>query len=250
MVDTMSSCAVDGRFAPPATIIVMPAFNEEQVIGSVIRDIHQLCDVPVLVVDDASTDDTVARAEAAGATVITLPVQLGAWGATQTGLRFALRHHFECVISMDADGQHEARCLQELAQPVLHGEADVCIGACTSRGSPMRKFAWILMKKVSGLSLDDITSGLRVYNRRATIELAGWRATLLDYQDIGVLLLLQSRGLRITDLQVGMRPRLNGPSRVFRSWLLVAYYMCHTLLLGFTKRKLTSASDKTFQAAS
>ncbi len=151
MGDTMSKRAVDGRFTLPATTIVMPAFNEGQVIGSVIREIHDICDLPILVVDDASTDDTVARAEAAGATVISLPVQLGAWGATQTGLRYALRHHFEFVISMDADGQHEARCLLELAQPVLRGEADVCIGACTSRGSPMRKFAWILMKKVSGL---------------------------------------------------------------------------------------------------
>jgi glycosyltransferase involved in cell wall biosynthesis len=219
-----------------ATTIVMPAFNEGLVIGSVIKEINDICDLPILVVDDASTDDTVVRAEAAGATVISLPVQLGAWGATQTGLRYALRHHFEFVISMDADGQHEASCLLELAQPVLREEADVCIGACTSRGSPMRKFAWILMKKVSGLSMEDITSGLRVYNRRAIIELAGWRATLLEYQDIGVLLLLQSRGLRITDVEVGMRPRLNGPSRVFRSWLLVAYYMCHTLLLGLTKR--------------
>ena len=248
MVETMSKRAVDGRFTLPDTIIVMPAFNEGQVIGSVIREIRELCDLPVLVVDDASADDTVFMAESAGATVITLPVQLGAWGATQTGLRYALRHNFECVISMDADGQHEARCLYELAKPVWEGEADVCIGACTSRGSPLRKFAWILMKKASGLSLEDITSGLRVYNRRATIELAGWRATLLDYQDIGVLLLLQSRGLRIADVQVEMRPRLNGPSRVFRSWLLVAYYMCHTLLLGFTKRKMIRVSDRTAQA--
>ena len=238
MGDTMSKHAVDGRLTLPATTIVMPAFNEGLVIGSVIREIHELYDLPVLVVDDASTDDTVAIAEAAGATVISLPVQLGAWGATQTGLRYALRQHFEFVISMDADGQHEAGCLHELAQPVLRGEADVCIGACTSRGSPLRKFAWILMKKVSGLSLEEINSVLRVYNRRATIELAGWRANLLDYQDICLFLLLKSLGLRVSDMEVNMRPRLNGPSRVFRSWLLVAYYMCHTLLLGLTKRNV------------
>ncbi len=79
------------------------------------------------------------------------------------------------------------------------------------------------------------------------MRLAGWRATLLDYQDIGVLLLLQSRGLRITDVDVDMRVRLNGPSRIFRSWLLVAYYMCHTLLLGLTKRKLMRTFSVTAQ---
>jgi hypothetical protein len=131
----------------------------------------------------------------------------------------------------------------------VDGEADVCIGACTSRGSPLRRFAWVLMKKTSGLSLEDITSGLRAYNRRALVELAGWRATLLDYQDIGVLLLLQSRGLKIIDLEVSMRPRSNGPSRVFHSWFLVAYYMCHTLLLGLTKRNVSRRRQRAAVAA-
>ena len=101
-----------------------------------------------------------------------------------------------------------------------------------------------MMKQVSGLSLEDITSGLRVYNRRALIELAGWRATILDYQDVGVLLLLQSRGLRIVDVEVSMRPRRSGSSRVFHSWLMVAYYMCHTLMLGLTKRNYSRRQPK------
>jgi glycosyltransferase involved in cell wall biosynthesis len=234
----MPQRAAATRLFLPATAIVMPAFNEAESIGAVLGEIRRVCDLPVLVVDDASTDDTVARAEAAGATVIPLPSRLGAWGATQTGLRYALRHDFERVITMDADGQHDAQCLPELVRPVAAGEVDVAIGACTRRGSTLRRIAWVMMKRVSGLSLEDITSGLRAYNRRALIELAGWRATLLEYQDIGVLLLLQSRGLRIADVEVAMRPRLAGSSRVFRSWLLVAYYMSHSLLLGLTKRKL------------
>jgi glycosyltransferase involved in cell wall biosynthesis len=224
----------------PAVLVLMPAFNEGEVIASVIGEVRRVCDFPVLVVDDASTDDTVAQAREAGASVIPLAAQLGAWGATQTGIRYALRHGYDLVVSMDADGQHEAEYIADLISPVVAGEADVCIGACTGRGSLPRRFAWTLMKKTSGLSLEDITSGLRAYNKRALVELAGWRATLLDYQDIGVLLLLQSRGLQINDLEVSMRARSNGPSRVFRSWFLVFYYMCHTLLLGLTKRNISS----------
>jgi hypothetical protein len=152
-------------------------------------------------------------------------------------MRYALRHGYEVVISMDADGQHEAASLQDLIRPVAQGVADVSIGACTRRGSALRRVAWVMMKQASGLSLEDITSGFRVYNRRATEELASWRATLLDYPDIGVLLLLQSHGLRIVDVEVSMQPRKNGSSKVFHSWLIVAYYMCHTLLLGLSKRK-------------
>lgn len=217
----------------------MPAYNEEDAVGQVIEAIREEVDIPIMIIDDGSTDNTVAIARSLGALVVCLPAHLGAWGATQTGLRYAQRHGYDLAISMDADGQHEAQSLPALIAPVREGLADVSIGACTERGSLMRKVAWQLMKKVSGLSLDDITSGFRVYNARAIAELSRRRATLLDYQDIGVLLLLQSRGLKIVDVEVSMQPRLNGPSRVFHSWLMIAYYMSHTLLLGLTKRRFT-----------
>src|SRR5690606_13952641 len=108
-------------------------------------------------------------AKAAGATVIPLPDQLGAWGATQTGMRYALRHGFDMVLTMDADGQHEPRWLTALLAPILYGCADVAIGTCTERGSTMRRIAWALMKSTSGLRLQDVTSGFRAYNRAALV---------------------------------------------------------------------------------
>ena len=227
--------------APPARIaIVIPAFNEAANIVSVLQEIRSVCPYEIFVVDDSSTDNTVIVAESAGAIVVPLASQLGAWGATQTGLRYALRNGFDTVVSMDADGQHEASSIAELLTPVLKGEADVVIGACTERGSTLRKIAWLMMKRVSGLSLEDITSGFRVYNYRAIKELASWRATLLDYQDVGVLMLLQSKGLRILDRPVPMQLRLDGKSRIFHSWLIVGFYMSQTLVLGMSKRRLSS----------
>jgi glycosyltransferase involved in cell wall biosynthesis len=225
-------------FNGETTIILIPAFNESMVVGAVINEIKAHCNLPIVVIDDASTDNTVDVAQNAGATVIPLPAQLGAWGAMQTGLRYALRHGYTVAITMDADGQHEAASLKSLLAPVNEGMADVAIGACTRRGSLWRRIAWVMMKRTSGLSLEDITSGFRVYNQEAISELASWRATLLDYQDIGVLLLLQSRGLRIVDVKVTMQERQNGHSRVFHSWVVVIYYMCQTLLLGLSKRRL------------
>jgi glycosyltransferase involved in cell wall biosynthesis len=233
----MTANTGESRLTLPATVILIPAFNEEDIIAAVIGEIREACDFPVLVIDDASTDGTIAQAQQAGAVVIPLPAQLGAWGATQTGLRYALRHGYEIAITMDADGQHEATSLEALSRPVAEGIADVAIGACTRRGSMSRRIAWVMMKKASGLSLEDITSGFRVYNRKAIRELASWRATLLDYQDIGVLLLLQSKGIKIVDVLVDMQERKNGKSRVFHSWMMVTYYMCHTLMLGLSKRR-------------
>lgn len=235
----VSNPATDYRFNK--AVILIPAFNEELNVGTVVRDIRETTGLPVIVIDDASTDGTIVEAEAAGAQVIPLPTQLGAWGATQTGLRYAQIQDYDYAITMDADGQHQASSVAALIRPVVEGESDVTIGACTERGSPLRRVAWVLMKQVSGLQLEDVTSGFRAYNRSAVRILAGWRATLLDYQDIGVLQILQANGMTIKDIQVTMRPREHGSSRVFHSWLIVAYYMCSTLLLGLTKRRFMTA---------
>jgi glycosyltransferase involved in cell wall biosynthesis len=220
----------------PRCIVIIPAHNESQDIAYVIGEIHKYSNFPVVVIDDASTDDTIIKAKQAGAVVVPLALKLGAWGATQTGLRYALKNKYAYAITMDADGQHLAESLPALIQPIVDKEADVTIGACTTRGSRLRKIAWVIMKRVSGLRLEDLTSGFRVYDRRAIQRLAAWQATLLEYQDVGVLAMLQASGLRIKDIEVDMLPRRTGISRVFYSWTSVIYYMSYTLLLGFTKR--------------
>jgi glycosyltransferase involved in cell wall biosynthesis len=221
-------------------VIVIPAHDEQADIERVLRGIREHCEFPVVVVDDASSDRTAERARSAGATVLPLPLQLGAWGATQAGMRYALRHGYDCVMTMDADGQHEPVWIQRLMAPVLAAETDVAIGCCPQRGSRLRHVAWRILKRVSGLSLQDITSGFRVYNRDALELLASPRATLLEYQDVGVLSLLHNAGLNTLDVEVTMLPRRSGVSRVYHSWFAVTYYMCHTMLLGLSKRRMRS----------
>ena len=217
--------------------VIMPAHNEADDVGRVIRAIRSQCDYPVVVVDDASTDETAAVAREAGAIVIPLVYQLGAWGAIQAGMRWARGKGYDYVLTMDADGQHEAKSIAALAQPVLEGRADIAIGTCPDRGSFMRHIAWMLMKRASGLTLEDITSGFRLYCGEAVDVLARKSATLLEYQDVGVLITLQEYGFRIVDVPVPMAPRRSGISRIFYSWRSVSYYMAHTLLLSVTKRR-------------
>jgi glycosyltransferase involved in cell wall biosynthesis len=125
----------------PSCIVVIPAHNESRDIGHVIGKIREHSNFPVVVVDDASTDDTISKAREAGARVVPLAVQLGAWGATQTGLRFALSNDYTYAITMDADGQHLAESLPALLDPIIKKEAEVAIGACTKRGSVLRRIA-------------------------------------------------------------------------------------------------------------
>ncbi len=214
-----------------AVIVLIPAKNEAANVGQVIAELRQVFAGKILVIDDASTDNTAQVARQAGADVMTLCASLGAWGAMQTGLRYAQRHSYQLAITMDADGQHEAASLLALQMPVLSGEADVVIGACPQRGSGARQLAWALFRWLAGITLEDLTSGLRAYGKPAIQLLASPRATLLDYQDLGVLLLLHGEGLRIQETPISMRVRLSGRSRIFGSWWAVARYMLYTITL-------------------
>jgi hypothetical protein len=212
-------------------MIVIPAHNEAPSIAAIVTETRRLRTEPVVVVDDCSSDGTAELAEQAGATVLRLPLQLGAWGATQTGFRYAYRKGCAYVVTLDADGQHEPHGIAAVMAPLLTGAADVCIGACPSRVSRARRLAWGYFRRLSGLSHEDITSGFRAYNRSALETLISPAATLLDYQDVGVLLILRRHRLRVREVAVAMQPRMSGKSHVFASWWKVAHYMVVTSLL-------------------
>lgn len=215
------------------TLIVIPAKNEAATIAAVIAEVRAVTSMQVLLVDDGSSDRTANMARDAGAMVLSPPLHLGAWGAIQTGLRYALERGYRRVVTLDADGQHEARWIPDLLAALDKDGADLVIGAFPDRGSRARHVAWYLFRRITGLSYADLTSGFRAYNAKAVRLLAGEEATLLDYQDVGVLLLVRSAKLHIAEVPVQMRLRTTGPSRIFSSWWAVAKYMLETLLLCF-----------------
>lgn len=214
-----------------ACLAVMPARNEAATVVEVVEGVRAALGCDVLLVDDASTDDTVALAKAAGAKVLRLPLGLGAWGATQAGIRYAHRHGYAGVISLDADGQHQPESLPSLFQAHAASGAHVVIGTCVGRLSMAKRMAWRYLRALTGLDLHDLTSGLRLYDAEAVRILSGPQASLLDYQDIGVLMLLTRRGMNIVEQTVPMRERTVGHSRVFASWFVVVRYMINTTVL-------------------
>jgi hypothetical protein len=212
-------------------LVVIPAFNEGTTLNEVLHRVRTEVGRPALVVSDASTDDSAAVARAAGAQVIELSQQIGAWGATQTGFRHALRQGYQRAASLDADGQHCPASLATLIEAQERTGADVVIGTFPQRLSGPKRLAWAWFRALTGLGVEDLTSGLRVDGPRALRILASAEATLLDYQDVGVLLLLRKYGLTVHEVPVTMFPRRSGHSRVFASWLTVARYMAQTTLL-------------------
>ena len=215
-------------------LVVIPAKNEAATIGGVVAAVRARGLSEVLVIDDASVDATGALARQAGARVLRTHHPLGAWGATQCGIRYALRHDYSSVLTMDADGQHLAHELDRLL--AQSGAADVIIGSCPSRGSTLRRLAWAWFRLLTGQPVVDFTSGFRLYSRRAMEALASSAATQLDYQDVGVLDLLARHGLTAIEIPVQMQPRTVGQSHVFANWFIVARYMVETTLIASARR--------------
>ncbi|XQW85893.1 glycosyltransferase family 2 protein [Thalassotalea piscium] len=213
--------------------IVIPAMNEEDTIGKIVSRACSL-NYKVIVVDDASIDNTALVAKNAGAQVLSPIKNLGAWKATQTGLRLADKLGYKIVVTMDADGQHNVEDIAILVNRYNQG-ADVVIGNCTERGSKGRHIAWQFFKHINRLPVSDITSGFRLYNERALKCLTSRQATMFEYQCIGVLLMLRNMNLLINEVSVAMNDRDNGSSRIFHSWFAVGYYLLYSGLLSVTK---------------
>ncbi len=219
--------------AIPNILVVIPAQDEALTIGPLLADIRTRYGFDIVVIDDGSTDATAAIARENGAVVLPHLRALGAWKATQTGLRYAYNRSYEGVITMDADGQHLPTEMAALLSRM--DSVDVVIGSCISRGSFLRHVAWNSFRIMSGINVKDITSGFRLYNLAALRVLSAKEATMLEFQDLGVLLLLRSLGLSIEEVNVAMDERISGKSRIFNSWFSVSSYMLTTAIVCLTK---------------
>jgi glycosyltransferase involved in cell wall biosynthesis len=99
-------------------LIIIPAFNEEASIGTVVSSIRQnVPEAEILVINDGSTDKTSEKASLAGADVAELPFNLGIGGAMQTGYLYASENSYDIAVQVDADGQHDPRYIKALMQP-------------------------------------------------------------------------------------------------------------------------------------
>ncbi|MBA3843181.1 MAG: glycosyltransferase family 2 protein [Actinobacteria bacterium] len=233
-------------------LAIVPAYNEEGAIGAVVDEIKAFDPTfDVLVVDDASHDQTAATARAHGARVVTLPFNLGIGGAVQTGFRYAAEHGYMLVARIDGDGQHDPAELQPLIAAVRAGTADICVGSRFAgsdgyRSSPSRRIGIrILARTVSALTkqhVTDTTSGFQVLDRKA-IELFAADYPH-DYPEVEAALMLHKSRLRLVELPVRMRERAAGRSSI--RGVRTVYYMAKVMLailIGALRRRTTPLED-------
>ena len=199
-------------------LIVVPALNEQDSVGAVVRSIREsVPDAVCLVVDDGSTDATAEVAAEAGATVLSLPFNLGVGGAMRAGFRYARDHGHRVVVQVDADGQHDPRYIGALVAGL--DSADIVIGARFAgvgdygvRG-PRRWAMRVLAGAVSRVArrrLDDVTSGFKASGPAAVRLFAETYPAEYLGDTVEALVIGARAGLEITQLPVEMRPRQGG----------------------------------------
>jgi glycosyltransferase involved in cell wall biosynthesis len=226
-------------------LAIVPALNEERSVGSVIAEIRASDpEFEILVIDDGSKDGTFAEASRAGATVVSLPYNLGIGGAVQTGYQYAHENGFDVAVQVDGDGQHDPRDIPSLLEPILAGKADLVIGTRFRgdriyRASFARRIGIRILSAVVSLMVrqrvTDPTSGFRAANKRAIRLFAVDYPR--DYPEAEANVVVHRHGMRMAEVPVAMRTRSGGRSSItiFRS----VYYMvkvCLALLISMFRR--------------
>jgi glycosyltransferase involved in cell wall biosynthesis len=156
------------------TYIIVPAYNEGEIIRSTVESLQRSFD-HIVVVNDGSSDNTRAVLHELGVTTLTHLINIGQGAALQTGITYALNRGARAIVSFDADGQHQVSDVIEMLQVLEKEACDVVLGSRflgSTRGiSAGRKLllraAVIFSNLTTRVKLTDAHNGLRVMNRRA-----------------------------------------------------------------------------------
>jgi glycosyltransferase involved in cell wall biosynthesis len=157
-------------------LIVIPAFNAERSVGTVVRACREILD-DVLVIDDGSVDRTAAEALEAGARVISHGVNRGKGAALKTGFGFAMQRAYHAVITLDADGQHLPREIPKFLRAHAETKGDLIIGGrahlfdqmLPRRRMANRFSAWSIAR-CSRTNVTDSQSGFRLYSAELLLK--------------------------------------------------------------------------------
>jgi glycosyltransferase involved in cell wall biosynthesis len=232
----------------PRTLVVIPAYNEEQSLPAVLKELaEQTPEYDVLVVSDGSIDRTADIARANGAHVAELPFNLGIGGALRTGFAFAVRNGYDQAVQFDADGQHDPLAVAAILGPLADG-ADMVIGSRFAEGgevtnevSGVRRQAMKLLQRLVhrlvGQEFTDTSSGFRAFSR-GMLEFFAVTYPVEYMDSVEALVLACNAGFHVREVPVNMRGRTGGaPSN--RRLRLVYYYvrLLVVLLVSTTTRK-------------
>jgi glycosyltransferase involved in cell wall biosynthesis len=200
-------------------LVIIPAFNEEKSIATIIYDIKKYID-HVVVIDDHSSDDTGKIARNFGATVIRHPENKGVGAAMKTGIAYAKKLKPNIIITIDADGQHRPEDIPSLIGPIIEGRADFVLGSRFLTKEPKNmafkkkvgnKLLSLIVSFLAGVRLTDTQTGFRAFNKKALLSLN--LVSDFTYTQEMILVLCHN-GFRCVEVPVQIHSRKYGESKV------------------------------------
>ena len=236
----------------PRILVIIPAYNEEESLGRVIRNVHDADpEADIVVINDGSTDATPDIAEGYKVNLVSLPYNQGIGSAMQTGFMFARDKNYDVAVQVDGDGQHDPREIAQLVEALLGSEADIVIGSryIEDRGyvTPWQRRIGIVILAaiVSGIirqRITDPTSGFRAISRRAIHFCA--QDYPFDYPEPEAVVLFKRANLKVREIPVTMNPRYGGQSSI--TPLRSAYYMVKVIMaiaIGLLRKRPNAAGE-------
>lgn len=223
-------------------LIIIPAYNEadniEMVVDNIIQNYPQF---DYVIVNDGSTDATRKICKENRYRVLNLPINMGIGGAVQTGYRYALDNGYDIAVQIDGDGQHDIAFLEGMIRYMEEENADCVIGSRFVKkegfqSSGLRRtgiqILSILGFILTGVRVQDITSGYRLVNRRFIRIFA--QDYPADYPEPEAVIIAAVNRGKIKEYPVVMRERENGTSSI--TLKRAAYYMIKVTLAMLIRR--------------
>lgn len=205
-------------------IVIIPAYNEEDTVANVIREISRnilgVDKTEILVINDGSTDHTAEVAKEAGADrVVSHKKNMGLGITFKDGLEEALRMGADIIVNTDADGQYNGAEIPRLIEPILKGEADIVIGDrqidkldhMSWQKRVGNKMATWVTRRVTGLPIIDAQTGFRAFSREAALRMTLTSGSYTYVQE--TLIEAANKRLKVEQIPVEFRMR-EGPSRL------------------------------------
>lgn len=224
------------------TLVIVPAYNEEESIKTVIEEIKKKNEtVDVVIINDGSKDNTFFEAKKTQAIVLDLPQNLGIGGAVQTGYLYAYKNDYDIAIQIDGDGQHDPKYIKEMIDYITKDNYDIVIGSRfikktnyeqTFMRALGNKMLSTTIKLFTGKKIYDTTSGYRAVNKKLIKKFAN--AYPYDYPEPDTNLQVILAKSKFLEIPVEMRKRTTGKS--FVSPIKSAQYMIKVMLALFIAR--------------
>ena len=233
-------------------LFVIPAYNEEENIGKVLKEIkHDIPNADILVINDCSRDRTVDIAKKNKVKCISNIFNMGYAMAVQTGIKYAAIHDYDYVIQFDADGQHIAKEANKLYEHAKKNNCDIVIGSryLKDMGYPCPKFRRIgtkifekIIKWSCKKTIADPLSGFQCLNKKV-IKRYAKMGNYPEFPDANLVIEMLLNGYKIEEIPVKMRLREAGESMhggIIKpiKYMINMFYTIFFVLITFSKKKV------------